>query len=158
MTHKKELHHKIKKKIYENAINLIVQQYGNYVIQTIVENQEDSELEDIINLYKNKNIYLSKQKYSSNALERILEKNKKNLEFYINEICRDNIFEIIKNKYGNYVIKKALKLSSGKIRDKIVGEINKNINKLEDKKIINKWKSIMVSKSYQFCFFKTNIT
>ena len=70
------------------------------------------------------------------------------MEFYINEICRDNIFEIIKNKYGNYVIKKALKLSSGKIRDKIVGEINKNINKLEDKKIINKWKSIMVSKSY----------
>ena len=148
MTHKKELHNKIKKKIYENAINLIVHQYGNYVIQTIVENWEDNELEDIINLYKNKYIYLSKQKYSSNAIERILEKNKKNLEFYINEICRDNIFEIIKNKYGNYVIQKALKLSSGKIRDKIAGEINKNINKLEDKKIINKWKSIMVSKSY----------
>ena len=146
MTHKKELHNKIKKKIYENALNLIIHQYGNYVIQTIVENWDDNELQDIINLYKNKYVYLSKQKFSSNAIERILEKNKNNLECYINEICKENIFEIIKNKFGNYVIQKAVKLSSGKIREKIVYEINKNINKLEDKKIINKWKAIIASK------------
>ena len=149
MTHKKSLHNHIKKIIYDNAMNLIVHQYGNYVIQTIVENWDDNELEDILNLYKNKYIYLSKQKFSSNAVERILEKNKKNLENYINEICNENnIIEIIKNKYGNYVIQKAVKLSTGESREKIVGEINKNINKLEDKKIINKWKTIISSKYY----------
>ena len=149
MTHKKSLHNHIKKIIYDNAMNLIIHQYGNYVIQTIVENWDDNELEDILNLYKNKYIYLSKQKFSSNAVERILEKNKKNLENYINEICNENnIIEIIKNKYGNYVIQKAVKLSTGESREKIVGEINKNINKLEDKKIINKWKTIISSKYY----------
>ena len=149
MTHKKSLHNHIKKIIYDNAMNLIVHQYGNYVIQTIVENWDDNELEDILNLYKNKYIYLSKQKFSSNAVERILEKNKKNLENYINEICNENnIIEIIKNKYGNYVIQKAVKLSTGESREKIVGEINKNINKLKDKKIINKWKTIISSKYY----------
>ena len=149
MTHKKSLHNHIKKIIYDNAMNLIVHQYGNYVIQTIVENWDDNELEDILNLYKNKYIYLSKQKFSSNAVERILEKNKKNLENYINEICNENnIIEIIKNKYGNYVIQKAVKLSTGESRERIVGEINKNINKLEDKKIINKWKTIISSKYY----------
>ena len=60
MTHKKSLHNHIKKIIYDNAMNLIVHQYGNYVIQTIVENWDDNELEDILNLYKNKYIYLSK--------------------------------------------------------------------------------------------------
>ena len=146
MTHKKELHNKIKKKIYDNAFNLIVHQYGNYVIQTIVENWDDNDLEDILNIYKNKYTYLSKQKYSSNVIERIISKNKKNLEFYINEICNENIFEIIQNKYGNYVIQKALKLASGKIQNIIISEINKNIKKLEDKKIINKWKAIISSK------------
>ena len=147
MTHKKDLHNKIKKIIYDNAIDLIVHQYGNYVIQTIVENWDDNELEDILNLYKNKYIYLSKKKFSSNAIERILEKNNKNIEIYINEVCNEkNIIEIIKNKYGNYVIQKAVKLSSGILKERLIGEINKVINKLEDKKIINKWKAIISSK------------
>ena len=146
MTHKKDLHKKIKKLIYDNAHNLIVHQYGNYVIQTIVENWDDNELVEIIGQYKNKYIYLSKQKYSSNVVERIIEKNAKNLEIYINEICKENnIIELIKNKYGNYVIQKAVKLSSGIIKERIIGEICKNINKLEDKKILNKWKTIISS-------------
>jgi len=147
MTHKKELHKKIKKIINDNVQNLIVHQYGNYVIQTIVDNWDDNELEDIISQYRNKYLYLSEQKYSSNAIERIIEKNNKNLEIYINEICTDNnIIEAIKNKYGNYVIQKAVKLSSGAYRDKLIAEISKNLNKLEDKKIINKWKAIISSK------------
>ena len=125
-------------------MNLIVHQYGNYVIQVIMENWEDRELEDIINLYKNKYVYLSNQKFSSNAMERIIEKNKANLEYYIDEICdNDNLYQVIRNNYGNYVIQKAVKLSSGKSQEKIIKEIIKNLYKLEDKKIINKWKMII---------------
>jgi len=68
---------------------------------------------------------------------------------YINEVCNENnIIEIIKNKYGNYVIQKAVKLSSGIFREKIIGKISKVINKLEDKRIINKWKAIISFKYY----------
>ena len=144
MTHKKELHEKIKKKINENALNLIVHQYGNYVIQVIMENWEDNDLEEIINLCKDKYVYLSNQKFSSNAVERIIEKNNENLEYYINQICADNnLSEVIRNNYGNYVIQKAVKLSSGKTQEKLIKEIIKNMHKLEDKKIINKWKTII---------------
>ena len=146
MTHKKDLHNKIKIIIKENAHNLIVHQYGNYVIQTIVENWDDKELEEILYLYKNKYKYLSMQKYSSNVMERILEKSKKNVEIYINEICNNNIIEIIKNKFGNYVVQKAVKLSSGISMKRIIGEINKNLYQLEDKRIVNKWKAIISSK------------
>ena len=144
MTHKKELHEKLKKKIYDNTLNLIVHQYGNYVIQVIMENWEDNELEDIINLCKDKYVYLSNQKFSSNAVERIIEKNNENLVYYINQICSDNnLSEVIKNNYGNYVIQKAVKLSSGKSQEKLIEEIAKNLHKLEDKKIINKWRMII---------------
>ena len=147
MTHKKDLHQKLKQKIIENALNLIVHQYGNYVIQVIFENWDDNELEDILKQYKNKYIYLSKLKYSSNAIERIIEKNKNNLEFYIKEICiENNISELILNNYGNYVIQKALKLSSGIYQNILIQEIYKNLYIIEDKKIINKWKMIISSK------------
>ena len=144
MTHKKELHEKLKKKIYDNTLNLIVHKYGNYVIQVIIENWEDNELKDILDLCNNKYVPLSNQKYSSNVVERIIEKNKENLENYINQICcENNLSEVIRNSYGNYVIQKAVKLSSGKIREKLIKEIVKNLNKLEEKKIISKWKMII---------------
>ena len=144
MTHKKELHEKLKKIIKENALNLIVHQYGNYVIQVIMENWEDNELEDIISLCKDKYVCLSNQKFSSNAVERIIEKNNENLEYYINQICTDNnLLEVIRNNFGNYVIQKAVKLSSGKAQEKLIKEILKHLHKLEDKKIINKWKMII---------------
>jgi mRNA-binding protein PUF3 len=147
MTHKKDLHQKLKKIIIENALNLIVHQYGNYVIQVIFENWDDNELEDILNIYKKQFIYLSKLKYSSNAIERIIEKNKNNLEIYINEICTEiNLSELMFNNYGNYVIQKAIKLSSGTSQDRIIKEILKNLYIIEDKKIINKWKMIISSK------------
>ena len=146
MTHKKDLHKKLKKIIYDNALNLIVHQYGNYVIQVIVENWDDNDLEDIINIYKDKYIYLSKQKYSSNVIERIIEKNQKNLEYFINEICIDNnLSEVMRNNYGNYVVQKAVKLSSGKNQERLIKDIMKNIYKIEDKKIIGKWKMIISS-------------
>ena len=148
MTHKKDLHQKLKKIVYDNALNLIVHQYGNYVIQVIFENWDDNELEEILSQYKNKYVYLSKLKYSSNAIERIIEKNNINLEFYINEICKENnICQLMLNNYGNYVIQKAIKLSSGKSHKKLIQFIMQNLYFIEDKKIIHKWKMIISSNS-----------
>ena len=147
MTHKKDLHHKLKKIINENALNLIVHQYGNYVIQVIFENWDDNELGDILKQYKNKLLYLSKLKFSSNVIERIIEKNKNNLDYFIKEICIENhLSELMLNNYGNYVIQKAIKLSSGKYQDILIREILNNLYIIEDKKIINKWKMIISSK------------
>ena len=102
---------------------------------------------EILNQYKTKYVFLSKLKYSSNVIERIIEKNKNNLDYYIQVICIENtLSELMLNKYGNYVIQKAIKLSSGKSKDIITQEIVKNLHIIEDKKIINKWKMIISSK------------
>ena len=127
LTHKKDIHDKLKKIIKENAFNLIQHAYGNYVIQVIVENWDLNEILEILSNFHNKFTILSMSKYSSNVVERCIEKSPIILREYINEICENGrIAEIMKNNFGNYVIQKALKISL------------KN-----DKKLILKWKSIV---------------
>ena len=147
MTHKNDLHKRLKKIVRENALNLIIHQYGNYAIQTIIENWDESDLNEILDIYKDKYAFLSVKKYSSNVVERILEKSEKNVDFYINEICIGyNLNEVMKNKYGNFVLKKAVKLSKGNIKEKFCQEIKENL-KFCDNKVINKWKDILDSNS-----------
>ena len=144
LTHKKELHEKLKKLSYDNALGLIQHSYGNYVIQVIVENWEEKEVMEVVSQFEGKFVCLSMQKYSSNVVERCIEKNDKILSKFINEIySSERIAEVMKNNFGNYVIQKALKLSTGKERTILAEIVNKNIFKLNDKKLIAKWKSIV---------------
>jgi hypothetical protein len=53
----------------------------------------------------------------------------------------------MKNPFGNYVVQKALKLSSGYHKNKLTGIIKKHFEKLNDRKLINKWKDILASVS-----------
>ena len=145
MTHKKDLHIKLKKLVFDNALNLIVHQYGNYAIQIIIENWDETDLKEILEIYENKYIFLSNQKFSSNVMERILEKSEKNLENYINEISKGyNLNELLKNKYGNFVIKKAYDLANGNLKKKLGESINENLKLLDNTKIVNKWKGKLI--------------
>ena len=145
MTHKKELHIKLKKLVFDNALNLILHQYGNYAIQIIIENWDETDLKEILEIYENKYIFLSNQKFSSNVMERILEKSEKNLENYINEISKGyNLNELLKNKYGNFVIKKAYDLANGNLKKKLGESINENLKLLDNTKIVNKWKGKLI--------------
>jgi hypothetical protein len=143
-THKKKLHEKIKNIVKENAMYLIQQSYGNFVIQIIVEHWND--YRDIINLYKGQFFKLSLEKYASNVIERCIEKDEEILNEYIEEIINSNyIYEVMKSNYGNYVIQKAIKLAKGEYKNKFVFTAAKEINKLNDNKLIQKWKSILAS-------------
>jgi hypothetical protein len=141
-THKKKMHEKIKNIVKENAIYLIQQPYGNFVIQIIVEHWSD--YRDIINLYKGQFFKLSLEKYASNVIERCIEKDEEILNEYIDEIINSNyIYDVMKSNYGNYVIQKAIKLAKGEYKNKFVFTAAKEINKLNDNKLIQKWKSIL---------------
>ncbi len=144
LTYKKELHEKLKKLSYDNAYNLIQHSFGNYVIQVIVENWDEREIIEVTSQFDGKYVGLSMQKYSSNVVERCIEKSEIILAKYITEICEsDRIAEVMKNNFGNYVIQKGLKISKGKERVLLVDTVNKNIFRLNDKKLISKWKSIV---------------
>lgn len=139
-----DIHNKLKQFAYDNALTLIEHPFGNYVIQVIVENWNEEEVEEILSRFKNKYAELSNKKYSSNVVERCLEKNDKILSQYIEEICENGkVADIMRNSYGNYVIQKALKISAGRNKEKLADNVNKNIYKLNDKKLISKWKNIV---------------
>ena len=138
------IHNKLKQFAYDNALSLIEHPFGNYVIQVIVENWNEEEVEEILSKFKNKYAELSNKKYSSNVVERCLEKSEKILSQYIEEICDNGkIAEIMRNSFGNYVIQKALKISAGRNKEILADNVNKNIYKLNDKKLISKWKNIV---------------
>jgi len=65
---------------------------------------------------------------------------------FIDEISYMNrVVDLMKNEYGNFVIQKALKLSENINRKKLVKLIQKNVEKIGDKKLIIKWKNIVNS-------------
>ena len=142
-TNKKKIHERLKNIVKENALYLIQQSYGNFVIQVIVECWTD--YKDIINLFKGQFFNLSLEKYASNVIERCIEKSEEILNDYIDEIINSNcIYEVMKSNYGNYVIQKTIKLAKGEYKNKFVFTAAKEINKLNDNKLIQKWKSLLM--------------
>jgi len=87
------------------------------------------------------------QKFSSNVVEKCLEKGGDIiLSRFIDEIQYNNkISDLMKNNYGNYVVQKALKLSSDANKKRIIELIMKNIDKIGEKKLILKWRFIIQS-------------
>ena len=142
-TDKINLHNKIRKIIKENAFVLIQHPFGNFVIQVVIEYWNDYKA--IINLYKNSLFDLSMEKYASNVIERFIEKDEEVLNEFIDEIINTNkIYEVMKSSYGNYVIQKALKISQKKYKQKLLFNAAKQINYLIERKLIIKWKSLLI--------------
>ena len=61
----------------------------------------------------------------------------------------NRIYEIMKSKFGNYVIQKAIKLAKNEYKKKLVFNAAMMINNLKEKKLITKWKSILMPHIHQ---------
>jgi len=135
----------LREKVFQNALALIQNSYGNYVIQTAYENWSSDFCQPISSMFYGKFYTLSLQKFSSNVIEKCLETcNPEVVSVFINEITSFNrISEMIKSSYGNYVIQKALRVARGEERERFVHLIKKNMQKMNDKKVVRKWKNII---------------
>lgn len=134
----------LKKLVLEHLTTLVNHQYGNQVIQAAVQTWSMDDITEIVNLLQNNFALFSMGKYSSNVVEKCIEKNEEILNMFINEICtKDQIGQIMKNSFGNYVIQKALKIAKGNSELLLAEFVNRNIYKLNDKKLITKWKGIV---------------
>ena len=137
------MHNLIKNYVINNYKEFILHPCGNFVVQGIVEYWDD--YLDIVVLYKNNFFNLSLEKYASNVIERFIERDEKVLENYIEEIIESKkIYEIMRSKFGNYVIQKAIKLAKNEHKKKLVFNAAMKINNLKEKKLITKWKSILM--------------
>ena len=100
--------YKIKRCIIQNLPEIINDQYGNYVIQSILNKSDPLFEKDFINEIIKNIVFYSNNKFSSNVVEKCLEhQNMKNA--VLDQFLRKDVFEkIILDNFGNYVFQKAL--------------------------------------------------
>ena len=106
-------------KLIEDCHILIIDQFGNYVIQSILLLNDKSAAQRIAFKIISNITYYSKHRYSSNVVEKCFdscgeEEKKKFIELLSrHEIIEDLIFD----EHGNYVIQKALYYANKKTKD-----------------------------------------
>jgi len=143
---KSQMHQiKIMRILIDNYPSLIQHPFGNYAIQTAVECWDYNLMYFIFEKFTWKCCNFSLQKYSSNVIEKCLEKGGELfINNFVDEVCSlDRAGDLMKNGYGNYVMQKALKVAKGNTKTKLISILLKNIQKIGDRKLILKWKNIL---------------
>ena len=144
---KGERFNSLKKILINKALELIQNPYGNYALQTAIDNWNLNDIKEIYPMFYGKCLVFSIQKFSSNVIEKCIQKSEEFTLKFIKEICSDenSICILLKNNYGNYVIQTTLKVCDKPKRVILISLIKKNLILINDKKLNNKWRSIISS-------------
>ena len=128
----KEQQEKLCSVIIDKIGDLINDKYGNYTIQTIFK-LYNNKINDRIYEYIDNNILkLSKEKFSSNVIDKCIIKDYEKSNKLIKSIIQKNVIkEIMVDQYGNYVIQKALSISEKDICLKIIEQIKPILGDLQ---------------------------
>ena len=136
---------RINNEIISYFVDLAQNPFGNYGIQYIMENWGNNELNDIKNKIM-ENIYvLSIQQYSSNVVEKAFEINdEENRQKMIRKLCfEDNFIILLKNKFGRFVLHKAISYMTTNSKNEfellLINNINNNVYNNKDKNKVKKF-------------------
>ena len=118
--------------ILSEISSLINDEYGNYIIQFIVELRE-KEFNDFIYEYISKNVVsLSKKKFSSNVIDKCIIQDDSHSYNLINYLINNKLIrEMITDQYGNYVVQKALNITNGYLFMTIIHQIQPALDTLK---------------------------
>ena len=120
----------------KNCVEISQSPYGNYAIQYILDEWGVEECASIVKSIIDNICTLSIQKYSSNVSEKIIElldENKKALCFK-QLFFNSKILVVIKNKYGRYVLQKAIKMMNDRQKCEIKNKlVNLDVSSMKEK-------------------------
>jgi len=105
-----------------NALSLITDCYGNYVLQNIIE-QKDIQLNyQMAQMLVNDVVSLSTQKVASNVIEKLLEhSNDETRVLIISKMAfSEGVNILLFDKFGNYVLQKALQVANMTIQNVMI--------------------------------------
>ena len=131
--------------IDNNFILLAQSPFGNYAIQFLIEKLKTFELNEIFEALIERIYKLSIQQFSSNVVEKALEKmDNINLEKALDKLFFQGKFIfLLKNKFGKFVIIKAMNYMDKDLRTKfeidLINNINNGIYNHKDKNLIKKF-------------------
>eukprot|EP00826_Nyctotherus_ovalis_P057728 TRINITY_DN7901_c0_g1_i11.p1 TRINITY_DN7901_c0_g1~~TRINITY_DN7901_c0_g1_i11.p1 ORF type:complete len:230 (-),score=49.83 TRINITY_DN7901_c0_g1_i11:200-889(-) len=109
---------KIAETLAKNAIEIAQNPYGNYALQLVIDTYPTSITSKIIEVIKGKVVSLSVTRYSSNVVERCVEKAEEGLrDEVVKELMNSgSLMWIMKNRFGSFVVQKALAFASPSLR------------------------------------------
>ncbi|KAK8875365.1 hypothetical protein M9Y10_005530 [Tritrichomonas musculus] len=102
------------------AADLATNQYGNYVVQNILESGPDSDIEALIHEFKGGFYNFSIHKFASNVIEKCIRRaNPEQREEIFEEIIGDDgkfeeqrILKMVTDQFGNYVMQRIIEFGS----------------------------------------------
>ena len=152
---------RINEKIVNNFVILSESPFGNYGVQFLMENWNESDLKNVHNKII-ENIYeLSLQQFSSNVIEKAIETfTEENRTKILKKLCFENnfILNLLNNKFGKFVLNKAIKFMQmdllNKFQNNLNNDINKDIFKVKDQNKIKKLLIKIKSSIKKDIFFK----
>ncbi|KAF9582416.1 mRNA binding protein puf3 [Lunasporangiospora selenospora] len=117
--------------------NLVQDQYGNYVIQHILERGKPSEKALVVSKIFGQVLQLSKHKFASNVVEKcVAYGSKTDRQRLIEEVIvtkpdgTSPLAQMMKDQFANYVVQKMLDVVDGEQRDVLIAKIKPHIASL----------------------------
>ena len=121
-------------KLIDNCLLLIVDQFGNYVIQTILLMGNKIYGNKLARKIAENVVYYAKHKYSSNVVEKCFDRcDGKDLSNLMSNVQKkENLADLILDEHGNYVVQKVLSLSDENTRRTMLKQIVPLFDKLKN--------------------------
>jgi hypothetical protein len=117
----------IMKEILDHCLDLIHDQYGNYVIQHVLEHGLPWQRSSIVKSVQSDVLALAKHKFASNVVEKcFVFGSDADRTALVDEIIGSNtdgqapIAAMVRDQYANYVVQKTIDVTSGPIRLKFI--------------------------------------
>jgi len=117
--------------LYSCIDTLVFDQFGNYVIQHILENGDQSAVSSIFVAISKNLLEHSKHKFASNVVERCLSNvTKEQLAITVDKVLDNDGFiftSMLKDQFANYVVQKLFEVCDLELRQRFVDFINLNL-------------------------------
>ncbi|KAK4694979.1 pumilio RNA-binding family, partial [Lecanoromycetidae sp. Uapishka_2] len=113
---------KLISQITANAFHLVQDPFGNYVLQYIVDLQEECFTNPLCHAFQGQIPSLSKQKFSSNVIEKCIRGAEASVtRMMIDEMLNANELErMLKDSYANYVVQTAIDYADAECKGRLV--------------------------------------
>jgi len=102
-----------------NTEQLLQDQYGNYVVQHVLDHGKAEDKSQIVIGIRGKVLHLSQHKFASNVVEKCIQNaNRQERSVLIEEVCTANsdspqsaLHIMMKDQYANYVVQKMIEVA-----------------------------------------------
>ncbi|KAE9619350.1 putative nucleic acid binding NABP, pumilio, RNA binding domain-containing protein [Lupinus albus] len=123
--------------IMHSVCNLAQDQYGNYVIQHIIEHGKSHERTTVISKLAGQIVKMSQQKFASNVIEKCLAfGSPEERQILVNEMLgtsdeNEPLQAMMKDPFGNYVVQKVLETCDDRSLELILSRIKVHLSALK---------------------------